>query len=313
MTGRKSRSGRRPRIPGQPAGTSRLEAVRRALPKDEQEIGGTELIGKLQKEAGSRASAIRWLKEAQRRRVVRCRVDGRRRWYSIAFLGFMEAGQAEEFLRGAPIGFLRGGPKISGEYKDSLEGMTLFWQQASSALVLSLERVITAAQSISFAQIEGRPMPSVNVARQQADVLTEVFVKPWVSDLVASLHLFLENERRKNVRMPRLANTGPPGRPGRLAAPSSMEALRKGWEWASGPQGAAHLTWVHRMKGEESGPWGAFLERMQSEQEAEMKRIVEQAAGAPEPSRPPALAHPTAREPARARARARPRSAAPAP
>jgi hypothetical protein len=308
MTGRISRSGRRPWIPGQPAGTSRLEAVRRALPKDEQEIGGTELIGRLQTEAGSRASAIRWLKEAQRRRVVRCRVDGRRRWYSIAFLGFMEAGQAEEFLRGAPIGFLREGPKLSGEYKDSLEGMTLFWQQASSALALSLERVITAAQSISFAQIEGRPMPSENVARQQADVLTEVFVKPWVQDLVATLHRFLENERRRNDRMPRLPNTGPPGRPGRLAAPSSMDALRKGWEWASGPQGAAHLTWVQRMKGNEAGPWGAYLERVQLEQEAQMRRIAEESAAVPEPAPVPAASPPSTGP--RARAGARPRSRA---
>jgi hypothetical protein len=285
---------------------NRLEAVRRALPKDEREIGGTELIERLQLEAGSRATAIRWLKEAQRRRVVRCRVAGRRRWYSIAFQGFMEAGQAEWFLRGAPIGFLRDGPKLSAEYKDSLESMTLFWEQASSALALSLERVITAAQSISFAQIEGHPMPSVDVARQQADVLTEVFVKPWVSDLVASLHLFLENERRKNLVLPRLPNSGPPGRPGRLAAPSSMEALRRGWEWASGPDGAGHKLWVSRMRGKEAGPWGAYLERMQREQETEMRRIAEQAAGAPEPAPTPTVPRLPAQ--ARPRAGARPRS-----
>lgn len=279
MSGRKSRSGRRPKIPTHPAGANWIEAVRRALPKDETEIGGTELIARVQKEAGSRASAIRWLKEAQRRRVVRCRVDGRRRWYSIAFLGFMEAGQAEWFLRGAPIEFLREGPKLSDEYKDSLERMTLFWQQASACLALSLERVITSAQSISFAQEAGRPMPSVNVARRQAEVLTEVFVKPWVSDLVAALHLFLENERSKNAVLPRLPNSGPPGRPGRLAAPSSMEACRRGWEWASGPNGAAHLLWRSRMMGEDAGPWGAYLTRLQEQESERLKQFAAEAPG----------------------------------
>ena len=162
--------------------------------------------------------------------------------------------------------------------------MTLFWEQASTSLALSLERVITAAQSITFAQEPQRPMPSVKVARRQADVLTEVFVKPWVSNLISALHLFLENERRKNAVLPRLPNSGPPGRPGRLAAPSSMEAFRKGWEWANGPNGAAHRLWVSRMKGKESGPWGEFLERVQREQEEEFKRLAVQEVPASDPS-----------------------------
>lgn len=273
MTGRKYRSGRRPRIDGRPAIEGHIDAVRRALPKDDTELGGTALIRKLQAEAGSRATAIRWLNEAQRRRVVRCRRDGRRRWYSIAFSGFMDAGQAEWFLRGAPIGFLRKGPKLALEYSGSEAAMTLFWEQASSALVLSLERVISAAQSISFAHDGARPMPSVEIARQQADVLTDVFVKPWIRDLVAALHQFLEIERAKNAYMPRRPDR-------RLGAPSAMEGVQSGWSWASGPDGAAHKQWVARMKGPDAGPWGAFLERVQREEEDRAKRLHAEAVAA---------------------------------
>lgn len=270
MSGRKERSGLRPQIPGPAAATLRAEAVRRALPKDGSEISGTQLVANLRREAGSKATAIRWLNQAKRRRVVTCRVDGRRRWYSISFSGFMNAGQAEWFLRGGPISFLRESASLAPEYSGSLAGMTLFWEQASATLVLSLARVIAAAQSISTAHDGKRPGPTVAVARQQADVLTEVFVKPWVQDLIAALHQFLEVERRKNAGKIR------------LGAPSALEGFRNGWEWADGPEGMAHKLWISRMNGPESGPWGAFLDRARRAEEERMRLLSQEAAAAGE-------------------------------
>jgi hypothetical protein len=55
-----------------------------------------------------------------------------------------------------------------------------------------------------------------------------------------------------------------------------MESFRKGWEWASGPEGAAHKLWISRMKGPEAGPWGQFLERNQREEQERTKAMQTQ-------------------------------------
>lgn len=134
---------------------------------------------------------------------------------------------------------------------------------------------------MTFAQVHDRVHPSVEVAEVQAAVLTDVFVKPWVQDLVATLHRFLEAERERRQTTLPLPNGGP-------RAPSAMDAYRRGWDWAIGPDGAASKLWVTHMKGPEAGPWGEFLERVRREQEKEMRRVLERAeVVSAHPSTPP--------------------------
>ena len=240
----------------------------RLLPTNGDQVTSAWLVRRLHSKLGlPKRTAIRWLKEAESYRpagpypLVSSFRSGRQRLYGLNMTGLMGPVEAEWFLRGAPIGFLREAPKLTADYEQSSENMTLFWEQSSSALVLSIQRVIGAAQGVTFAQVHNRAVPSVQVARAQADVFIDVFIRPWVSDLVAALHLFLENERLKNEMAPRLPDSGPPGKPGQLSAPMAMDAFREGWDWASGPQGAAHKTWIALMT---AGPWGELLESCQA-------------------------------------------------
>lgn len=263
---------------GRPPAYARIEAVLRLLPTDGTQIASSRLVRRLYETLGlPRRTAIRWLKEAEEYipeghhyPMLEAVRSGRQRLYGFNLTGFMDKDEVEWFLRGAPIGFLREAPGLVEQYAESGETMTLFWEQASSALTLSMERLIGAAQSVTFAQVHDRAAPSADVARVQADVLTDVFVRPWVRELVAAQHRFLEIERATNRKSGGLPD-------GRLAAPSPMDALREGWSWANGPDGAAHKTWVPRMSGAKAGPWGAFLERVQTEQAVEMKRLSDRA------------------------------------
>lgn len=170
----------------------------------------------------------------------------------------MTGPEAEGFLHGAPITFLKHAPKLVAEYQDSLDTMTLYWKQSSSAFAISMWSLVSAAQSISFSQDEGEPMPSVDVARRQAEVLVDALVKPWVVEMISSLHSFLRIERTKNRVTPRRTD-------GRLGAPSAMEAYKNGWDWL---RRAASKEWQPIMK---AGPWGGFLNRVVAEQEAKMR------------------------------------------
>lgn len=264
-------------LAGRPPKIARIESVVRLLPQDGEQVTSRWLVRRLYEKLGlPKRTALRWMKEAEgftlpdlnHPLVVSIR-SGRQRLYGFNMTGFMDPARAEDFLRGAPFNFLREAPNLVEEYKGSLESMTLFWEQASSSLVHSMEHLIAAAQSVSFAQVHERAMPSAAVARAQADVLVEVFLKPWTRDLVATLHRFLEVERSHNRS---LTNQGGD----RALAPSAMEAYKNGWDWAVGLHGAATVLWVARMKGKRAGPWGAFLERVQREEETRLtSQLVE--------------------------------------
>lgn len=261
-------------LAGNPPLSYRVEAVAMLLPSTGEQVASSWLVRRLnEKSRIPRRTALRWLRESTRYippghhyPFVTTVKSGRSVLYGLNLTGLMNPEQARWFLRGATIGFLDQAPKLADEYADSAESMRLFWEQASSALVLSMIQLLASAQSVTFAQVHARARPSVEVARAQADVLTETFVRPWIQDLVAALHRFLEVEGERNRRTPRLAN-------GRLAAPSAMQGFNLGWKWANGSKGAAHRVWVARMKGPEAGPWGNFLERVQREDQERMLRL----------------------------------------
>lgn len=274
---KRAKSSRSTNIAGRPPKFARIESVVRLLPQNGEQVGSRSLVSRLSVGLGlPRRTALRWMKEADRYIppgfrypiVVSVRV-GRERLYGLNMTGFMDAKRAEGFLHGAPFDFLREAATLVEEYKVSLPYMTLFWEQASSSLVHGIERLIAAAQSVSFGQVHERAMPSAKVAMAQADVLVEVFLKPWMRDLVATLHRFLETERAYNRSLPR-------PREGRALAPSPMEAYKNGWDWAVGLNGAATTLWISRMKGEKAGPWGKFQERLQREQAERLKTIAEE-------------------------------------
>lgn len=258
MSGLKLRPGRRPRIPVPDSQRTRMQIVLGQLPGPEEEIGATELIDRLTSRGASRATAIRRINEAVRSRFLEKREEGRRRFYRFAWRGFMTGPEAEGFLHGAPVTFLKHAPKLVADYQDSLSAMTLYWKQSSSAFAMSMWSLISAAQSISFSQDEGEPMPSVDVARRQAEVLVDAMVKPWVVGMISSLHSFLRNERAKNRVTPRQSD-------GRLTAPSAMAAYKGGWDWL---RKAASEEWQPIMK---AGPWGEFIARVVAEQEAKIR------------------------------------------
>lgn len=274
MKGAKRR--RRSSLAGNPPRPTRVETIARLLPSTGEQVTSTWLVRRLGERLRlPRRTALRWLRESLDYRpsghgypIVSAVRSGRSVFYGLNLTGFMNAQEARWFLRGATIGFLDEAPKLVEEYSESVDSMKLFWEQASSALVLSMNHILAAAQSVSFGQVHTRARPSVAVARAQADVLTETFVRPWIQDLVAALHRFLEIERAKNDTTPRLPS-------GRLGAPSAMDGFQRGWSWANGSEGVAQQTWVARMKGPEAGPWGQFLARAQQEQEDRFKQLAE--------------------------------------
>jgi hypothetical protein len=259
---------------GRPPLYARVEAVLKLIPADGSEITTTRIVNGLARPPLRlpRRTALRWLKEASEYRpagpyrILQSRSAGRNRYYSYAMTGFMTEEAAKAFLLGEGIHFLRKARELAPAYSDSEESMTLFWRQASGALVRSFFDVLEAAQSISLAQIHTRAMPSETIARQQADVLVEAFVRRWTADLVASFHLFLEIERERNW-------PGRLGKPSR-GAPSAVAGYRAGWapvvteafeQWRS-----------HRNE----GGWGRWIQEQRDAQERELKRIASEASAA---------------------------------
>jgi hypothetical protein len=266
---------RRSSLAGNPPLSARVETVARLLPSTGEQVSSTWLVGKLwERFRVPRRTALRWLRESlvykppeHHYPLVSAVRSGREVLYGLNLTGFMNPEQAKWFLGGATSGYLDSAPKLVQEYADSVESMALFWEQASSSLVLSMNRLLAAAQSVTFAQVHQRARPSVAVARAQADVLTETFLRPWVQDLVATLHRFLEIEGERNRTTPRLPN-------GRLGAPSAMEGYNRGWAWADGPEGAAHKIWI---ESRDQGPWKSYIERVVLEQNEASRRLTQQA------------------------------------
>lgn len=272
-------------LAGNPPISYRIEAVTSLLPSTGEQVSSGWLVRRLnEKSRIPRRTALRWLREStgyippgHHYPFVTTARSGRSVLYGLNLTGFMNPEQARWFLRGATIGFLDDAPKLADEYAGSVESMRLFWEQASSALVLSMIQVLAAAQSVTFAQVHHRARPSVEVARAQADVLTETFLRPWVQDLVATLHRFLEIEGEMNRKVPRRPD-------GRLGAPSAMAGFNGGWDWANGPEGAAHHMWIFSRS---KGPWRNHLDGLVRNQEAEFRKLTEsptQTAGMPRSS-----------------------------
>jgi hypothetical protein len=276
---------RRSSLAGNPPLSTRVETVARLLPSTGEQVSSSWLVGRLwEKFRVPRRTALRWLRESLAYKppehhypLVSAVRSGREVLYGLNLTGFMNPEQAKWFLGGATSGYLDAAPKLVAEYADSVESMGLFWEQASSSLVLSMNRLLAAAQSVTFAQVHQRARPSVAVARAQADVLTETFLRPWVQDLVATLHRFLEIEAERNRTTPRLPD-------GRLGAPSAMDGYNRGWAWADGPGGAAHKVWIESRG---RGPWKSYLERVVREQEELSRRINEPARGGTEAGNAP--------------------------
>jgi hypothetical protein len=269
--GRKPRRGRLPSFLEEQGKGERVEAVLRCLPQGGGEVGSTELITKLkQAEGASRASAIRWLKEAETGVPLKVRIEGRRKYYSFRISGFMEEGEARWQVRSSYVGFLDQAPELWQEYAGSTEGLRLFWQQASSALLLGIEHLLESAQSVSFGNVDPRVNPSADIARRQADVFVEVFLRKWIAELVAAYHHFLEVEREMNKSVPRKAD-------GTLGAPSARVGFMAGWRTL---RSQADKQWIASRS---KGPWAAWLKAKIAAEEARFSAIGS-GSGAAEPS-----------------------------
>jgi hypothetical protein len=239
----------------------RVEAVLKCLPSGGGEIGSLELITKIREaQDASRASAIRWLKEAEEEVPLKVRVAGRRKFYSFRVSGFMEEGEALWQVRASYVGFLDTAPSLWNEYAGSAQGLRLFWQQASSALVLGIEHLLQSSQGVSFGQVDPRVRPTADIARRQADVFVEVFLRKWIVELVAANHHFLEVEREMNQTVPRLPN-------GSLGAPPATTGFRVGWKTIHDRAGKQWIT--SRTK----GPWARWLKAQIEAEEARTKAI----------------------------------------
>lgn len=260
--GLRRRQGRPPSFLEEPEKRERVESVLRCLPQGGGEIGSADLIGRVRETVGaSRASAIRWLKEAEKEVPLKVRTDGRRKFYSFRVSGFMEEGEARWHVRASYVGFLDHAPDLWSEYAGSEARMALFWSQASSALVLGTEHLLQMAQSVIFGQTDPRVKPSADIARRQADVFVEVFLRRWVAELVAAYHHFLEVEQKMNETTPRKPN-------GMLGAPSARAGFEAGWKSL---ERRASKQWIaSRAK----GPWAEWLRAQVAAEEARMKALA---------------------------------------
>jgi hypothetical protein len=261
-----SAGSRKRQMRGRPPIGARVEAVLRLIPSDGSEITAGDIVRKLAQSSLNlpRRTALRWLKEAGDYkpagpyRLLQTRKSGRNRFYSFAMTGFLDAKLATAFVRGERVTFLAQAASLAPAYATSAETMTLFWKQASAAFVRSFWEVLEVAQSLTFGQVHTRVMPTEAIARRQAQVLVEVFVRNWTTDLIAALHRFLEIERERNW----------PGRDGKRShdAPSAIEAYREGW---NDLLTAAFEQWRTRR---DEGEWGRWVQSQREAQGRELGR-----------------------------------------
>lgn len=252
----------------------RVESVLRLLPTDGTEVTASYLVRRLGRPPYSlpRRTALRRLKEAVDWRpagpfpILQTRRSGRNRLYSFAMTGFMNSALAGTLVHSSSTGFLREARSLAPRYGESEDSMRLFWEQASSALVLSIDQVIEAAQSVLFGQIHPRAMPSESVARRQAKVLVDTFIEKWTTDLIATFHYFLQLEQHRNWPEREV-------KPKR-GAPSAKAAYRDGWRPI---RELAAKTWVDsRVK----GGWAEFLLEAEARELEHLRGLAREGADA---------------------------------